>query len=52
MTDNLDYNLTIDTFIELVTVLLVGVHLDPVCLWTARVLGAGVGGQQGHQEKC
>ena len=34
--------LTIDTFIELVTILLMGIDLDTVSLRTASVLGAGV----------
>ena len=34
--------LTIEAFIELVTILLMGVDLDTVSLRTASVLGAGV----------
>ena len=44
--------LTIDTLIEFVAVLLVGVDLDSVLLGTARILGVREGGEEGEYEKC
>ena len=44
--------LTIDTLIEFVAVLLVGVDLDSVLLGAARILGVREGGEEGEYEKC
>ena len=44
--------LTIDTLIEFVAVLLVGVDLDSVLLGAGRILGVREGGEEGEYEKC